>query len=59
MKEVRCRKCNRLLMKGDILQIEIKCPKCGYVQGFKRKNEGEGNKSKGEGKGGCWKKASS
>jgi len=32
LREIRCRKCNRLLMKGDVLQIEIKCPKCGYIQ---------------------------
>ena len=32
LSEIRCRKCNRLLMKGDVLQIEIKCPKCGYMQ---------------------------
>jgi len=34
MKEIRCRKCNRLLMKGEVLKIEIKCPKCGYIQSF-------------------------
>jgi len=32
LREIRCRKYNRLLMKGDVLQIEIKCPKCGYMQ---------------------------
>ncbi len=32
MKEIRCKKCRRLLMKGDIKHIEIKCPKCGYIQ---------------------------
>jgi len=31
MKEIRCKKCNRLLMKGEIKKISIKCPKCGYV----------------------------
>lgn len=30
--EIRCKKCRRLLMKGEIRAIEIKCPKCGYVQ---------------------------
>ena len=29
--EIRCRRCRRLLMKGEIRQVEIKCPKCGYV----------------------------
>jgi len=27
--EIRCR---RLLMKGEIKRVEIKCPKCGCVQ---------------------------
>ena len=36
MKEIRCKKCKRLLMKGNILKIEIKCPKCGYIQNFQR-----------------------
>jgi phage FluMu protein Com len=31
-KEIRCKKCRRLLMKGEVRAIEIKCPKCGYVQ---------------------------
>ncbi|MCA9484547.1 MAG: Com family DNA-binding transcriptional regulator [Nitrospina sp.] len=30
--QIRCRKCNRLLMKGAVFRIEIKCPKCGYLQ---------------------------
>jgi len=30
--EIRCRRCRRLLMKGEIKQVEIKCPKCGCVQ---------------------------
>lgn len=32
--EVRCVKCNRLFFRGkmDKAEIEIKCPKCGYVQ---------------------------
>ncbi len=33
-KEVRCRKCNRLLFKSSVAFGEIKCPKCGYEQGF-------------------------
>jgi len=32
MHQIRCRKCNRLLMKGEVKHIEIKCPKCGYLQ---------------------------
>ncbi len=31
-KEIRCKKCNRLLMQGEIAEIKIKCPKCGYLQ---------------------------
>jgi hypothetical protein len=30
--EIRCRRCQRLLMKGEIRQVEIKFPKCGCVQ---------------------------
>lgn len=33
-KEIRCRSCNRLLLKGRVAQIEIKCPKCGCLQCF-------------------------
>ncbi len=32
VKEIRCRKCCRLLMKGRVVRVEIKCPKCGYIQ---------------------------
>ncbi len=32
LKHIRCKKCGRLLFKGRIERIEIKCPKCGYVQ---------------------------
>ncbi len=28
--EIRCPRCRRLLMKGEVKRIEIKCPKCGY-----------------------------
>jgi phage FluMu protein Com len=38
VKEIRCKKCKRLLMKGEVKTIEIKCPKCGYIQ--KIKDEG-------------------
>lgn len=33
-KEIRCRSCNRLLLKGRVEEIEIKCPKCGCLQCF-------------------------
>jgi len=32
MTEIRCKKCLRLLMKGTVVVVEIKCPKCGYIQ---------------------------
>jgi len=32
--KTRCKKCDRLLFKGAIKTIEIKCPKCGYIQTF-------------------------
>jgi len=30
--EIHCRFCRRLLMKGEVKRVEIKCPKCGCVQ---------------------------
>lgn|GEM_PF-1332264 len=32
MAEIRCKKCRRLLMKGAVMAVEIKCPKCGHIQ---------------------------
>ncbi|MCX8069386.1 MAG: Com family DNA-binding transcriptional regulator [Thermodesulfovibrionales bacterium] len=40
-KEIRCKRCKRLLMKGAVKTIEIKCPKCGYIQTIGEKG-GEG-----------------
>ncbi|MEE8329208.1 MAG: Com family DNA-binding transcriptional regulator [Thermodesulfovibrionia bacterium] len=34
MKEIRCKQCNRLLMKGIVVVIQIKCRKCKYTQFF-------------------------
>ena len=31
-KSVRCKKCGRLLFKGKSWDVEIKCPKCDYIQ---------------------------
>lgn len=33
-RETRCKKCGRLFFRGNLKEckIEIKCPKCGYVQ---------------------------
>lgn len=30
--EIRCRRCGRLLMKGLVRAVEVKCPKCGFIQ---------------------------
>ena len=32
MKEIRCKRCGRMLFRGIIREVEIKCPKCGYLQ---------------------------
>lgn len=29
LKEIRCRRCNKLLAKADTGELEIKCPRCG------------------------------
>lgn len=34
--EVRCQKCGRLLFKGIIEAVEIKCPRCGALQRYLR-----------------------
>uniref|UniRef100_A0A6M3K9X8 Putative translational regulator n=1 Tax=viral metagenome TaxID=1070528 RepID=A0A6M3K9X8_9ZZZZ len=47
MQEIRCKKCNRLLMKGSLVCAEIKCPKCGYLNKF-LENAIEGTLKKGE-----------
>lgn len=36
--EIRCKRCKRLLMKGHVKTVEIKCPKCGYIQIFDDKD---------------------
>ena len=33
--EVRCPQCNRLLFKGRVIQVEIKCPKCHWCHNIK------------------------
>ncbi|WP_144681719.1 Com family DNA-binding transcriptional regulator [Desulfobotulus alkaliphilus] len=32
--DIRCRRCRRLLMKGLVVKVEVKCPKCGSLQLF-------------------------
>jgi len=31
-REIRCKRCGRLLMKGEVRVVEIKCPRCGCIQ---------------------------
>ena len=44
MTEIRCVKCNRLLMRGDVKIVEIKCPKCGFVMTVRASLPGSGGK---------------
>jgi len=32
LKEIRCKKCKALLLKGEVKEIQIKCRKCGHIQ---------------------------
>ncbi|MBB5021543.1 phage FluMu protein Com [Desulfurispira natronophila] len=32
--EIRCKRCNRLLFKGSVIGVEVKCPKCRCIQCF-------------------------
>ncbi|QPJ62488.1 MAG: Com family DNA-binding transcriptional regulator [Candidatus Nitronauta litoralis] len=36
--QIRCRRCQRLLMEGNVRLIEIKCPRCGFLQVFTKPN---------------------
>ncbi|WP_413541398.1 Com family DNA-binding transcriptional regulator [Salmonella enterica] len=29
--QVRCIQCSKLLFKGQIVEVQIKCPRCGFV----------------------------
>lgn len=31
MQDIRCGQCNRLLAKGEALDLSIKCPRCGAI----------------------------
>ncbi|EHJ47416.1 Mu-like prophage protein Com [Solidesulfovibrio carbinoliphilus subsp. oakridgensis] len=31
MREIRCGACNRLLAKGEAVNLSIKCPRCGTM----------------------------
>ena len=44
MIDIRCVKCNRLLMRVSDnygTDIEVKCPKCAYINNFHPKEEPE------------------
>ena len=43
MSEVRCPNCNRLLFRGIIKYVEIKCPKCHCVQCFQERMQEDKN----------------
>ncbi len=36
MTDLRCVKCNRLLMKAIHFNGEIKCPKCGFINNISK-----------------------
>lgn len=31
MPEIRCKRCNKLLFRGNGVKIEIKCPRCKLI----------------------------
>ncbi len=35
--DVRCKKCNKLLMKGQVVWVKVKCTKCGYINDLQYK----------------------
>lgn len=39
MKEIRCPKCNQLLLKADLCIGEIKCTRCKEIVEIKLKND--------------------
>ncbi len=39
MSSLRCVKCNRMLAKDFSGYINIKCPRCGYVQRAQKNNK--------------------
>jgi iron complex transport system substrate-binding protein len=32
LKQIKCRKCKKMLFRGQVVEVEIKCPKCGHIQ---------------------------
>lgn len=37
--DIRCGNCNRLLCKGCVEWLEIKCPRCGKIHVCPKKNQ--------------------
>lgn len=49
MREIRCGKCNRLLAKGEALNLAIKCPRCGAINHVRGQNpNSEGSRAPGK-----------
>ena len=44
--DIRCKKCNRLLCKGCVHWLEIKCPRCGHLQSVCTEDAEEGGHKK-------------
>lgn len=42
MTDFRCKNCNRLLFRGTIDSVQIKCPRCGVVLNLKPQSLPEG-----------------
>lgn len=39
-KEIRCGHCNRLLGKGEVLDFEMKCPRCKTINHVRAQSPG-------------------
>jgi phage FluMu protein Com len=39
MQDFRCGRCRRLLARGDVLYVAIKCPRCGLMNQFQKASE--------------------
>ncbi|GAB6127293.1 Com family DNA-binding transcriptional regulator [Humidesulfovibrio idahonensis] len=50
MREIRCGQCNRLLAKGEALDLAIKCPRCGAINHVRAASpNSEGSQALGKG----------
>lgn len=49
MREIRCGECNRLLAKGEAVDLAIKCPRCGCMNHVRGQiPNGEGTRAPGK-----------